>query len=101
MLIDGTTQPGFAGTPLIALSGLLSGSSAPLAISGREVSICDLAMGRVAIVPTTDENLIAVLAGGGLTSQLSLRDSQSNILVQSEGVSPGSPNPVIDASRGR
>ena len=96
MLIDGTTQPGFAGTPLIALSGLLSGSSAPLAISGREVSIRGLAMGRVAIVPTTDENLIAVLAGGGLTSQLSLRDSQSNILVQSEGVSPGSPNPVID-----
>jgi hypothetical protein len=96
VLIDGTSQPGYVGTPLIALGGPTPGKTSPLAISGSDVSIRGLAIDRVAIDPTTDENLIAVLVGGGHGSQLSLRDASGGILVQSNGVLPDSSDPVID-----
>jgi hypothetical protein len=43
VLIDGTTQPGYAGTPLIALDFSATGSPDDLAISGSEVTLSGLA----------------------------------------------------------
>jgi hypothetical protein len=95
-LIDGTTQPGFAGTPLIALSGPSPRNSGTLAISGGDITIRGLALDGVAIDPTMDENLIAVVATRAHMTQLSLLDAQSNVLIQSSGPSTGDPDPVID-----
>jgi hypothetical protein len=95
-LIDGTTQPGFAGSPLIALGGPSPGNSGSLAISSGDVTIRGLALVGVAIDPTMDENLIAVLASHGQMPQLSLLDARSNVLIQSSGPSISDPDPVID-----
>ena len=50
MLIDGTTQPGYAGTPLIDLSGQALGGSDPLTIASavtvRGLAIDGFAFGR-------------------------------------------------------
>ena len=96
VLIDGTTQPGFAGTPLIAFRGQSPGSSSPLLISGGDVTIRGLAIQSVTIDATTDEWLIGVAAAQSLTTQLSLLDSRGHVLVQSEGGSSKNPDEVID-----
>src|SRR5262249_46643121 len=96
VLIDGTTQPGFTGTPLIAFGGPSPGSPGPLTISGGNVTIRGLAIDGVAIDPIADELLIAVVAAQGPATQLSLRDSHSTVLVQSAGISSDDPDHVID-----
>jgi hypothetical protein len=96
MLIDGTSQPGFAGTPLIALGGQSPGSPGPLAISSGDVTIRGLAVDRVAIDPTAGERLIAVVADQGGTSPLSLLDAQGHVLVENGGASSDNPDDVID-----
>ncbi len=96
VLIDGTSQPGFAGTPLIAFASQSPGSSGPLAVSGGNVTIRGLALESVTIDATADESLIAVVAAHGTTSQLSLLDEEGHVLVQSEGVSTDNPDDVID-----
>jgi hypothetical protein len=97
VLIDGTSQPGYTGTPLIALGARSPGSPGSLTISSGDVTIRGLAgIDGVAIDPTTGENLIAVVATQGPATQLSLRDSQSTVLVQSAGVSSDKPDHVID-----
>ena len=96
VLIDGTTQPGFAGTPLIAFGGQSPGSSSPLAVSGGNITIRGLASNGVTIDATTDELLIADVAAQRATSQLSLLDAQGHVLVQSDGVSSDNPDHVID-----
>jgi hypothetical protein len=96
VLVDGTTQPGFAGTPLIAFSGLSPGSPGPLIISGGNDTIRGLALASVTIDATVGEGLIAVVASQGAASQLSLVDAQSHVLVQSDGVSSDDPDAVID-----
>ena len=42
VLIDGTSQPGYAGTPLIELSGSQAGTGDGLTISGPDVTVCGL-----------------------------------------------------------
>src|SRR5262249_57335450 len=96
MLIAGTSQPGFAGTPLIALGGPAPGSPGPLVISGGDVTIRGLAVDRVAIDAPAGEDLIAVAHAQGTTTQLSLLDSLGHELVQSRGVSPTDPSSVLD-----
>ncbi|MDX6384827.1 MAG: hypothetical protein QOK48_2400, partial [Blastocatellia bacterium] len=44
--IDGTTQPGFAGTPLIELNGLSAGSASGLTITAQNVTIKGLIINR-------------------------------------------------------
>ena len=95
VLIDGTTQPGFAGTPLIAFGGSQAGST-PLAVSSGNVTIRGLALGSLAIDATMNEGLMAVAAAPGATSRLSLLDAAGHVLVQSEGVSADNPDLVID-----
>jgi hypothetical protein len=96
VLVDGPTQPGFAGTPLIAFGGQSPGSSDPLAVSGGTVTLRGLAIDSVSIDATADERLIAVVAAQGAASQLSLLDAQGHVLVQSDGVSSDNPGDVID-----
>ncbi len=96
VLIDGTTQPGFAGTPLIAFSGLSPGSPGSLIISGGNDTVRGLALASVTIDATVGQRLIAVVAAQGAASQLSLVDAQGHVLVQSDGVSPDDPDAAID-----
>jgi hypothetical protein len=96
VLIDATTQPGFAGTPLITLSGPAAGSTGALAISGGNVTIRGLAVDRIAIDPTTDGPLIAEVHAPGLRTDFSLLDSQGSVLVRSDGLSPANRDDLID-----
>jgi hypothetical protein len=96
VLIDGTTQPGFAGAPLIALGSHSSAGPGPLAVSVGNVTIRGIDLSGVTIDPTTDELLIAVVEDPGTTSQLSLLDAQKQLLVQSDGISSDSPDDGID-----
>jgi len=94
-LIDGTTQPGFAGAPLIAVSGGSAGGPAALTIAASAVTVRGLAINQFAFDATTDEVLVAQVHPQGLTTQLSLLDSQGQILVQSDGLSPSDPDDLI------
>jgi hypothetical protein len=96
VLIDGTSQPGYAGTPLVALRGQSPGSPGPLAISGGNIAIIGLILDSIAIDATSAELLIADVHAQGLTTQLSLLDSQGQVLVHSDGLSPAKPENVID-----
>ncbi len=96
VLIDGTTQPGFAGTPLISFGGQSPASSSPLVISGGNVTLRGLAIDDVTIDATADESLIAVVAAPGATSELSLLGAQGDVLVQSDGAASGNPDDAID-----
>ena len=54
VLIDGTTQPGFAGTPLIAVDAGPAGGPAALTIAGSDVTVRGLAVDQFGFVTTTD-----------------------------------------------
>ena len=95
MLVDGTTQPGYDGMPLIAFGGPQAGPS-PLAVSSGDVTLRGLALARLAIDPTADEGLLAVVDAPGVTGQLSLLDAQGKVLVQNGGVSANNPASAID-----
>ena len=58
-----------------------------------------LAPGEVAffqIDPTTDGRLVARVHAEGATTRLSLLDAQGQVLMQSDGQSPGNPDDQID-----
>src|SRR5262249_8029283 len=57
--IDGSSQPGYAGTPLIQLGGSQGGPTVGLTIAGPSVTVRGLAVDRFAIETTRDERLIA------------------------------------------
>ncbi|MGO9469960.1 MAG: beta strand repeat-containing protein, partial [Isosphaeraceae bacterium] len=96
VLIDGTSQPGFAGTPLIAIGGEFQGNSSPLVVSSGDVTIRGLALDSVAIDPTANEALIAVVHAPTQTPDLSLLGSGRAVLVRGSAVSPADPDNVID-----
>jgi len=95
VLIDGTTQPGFAGAPLIELRSAPAGGPAALTIAGPGVTVRGLAIDQFSFDPTTNEILVAQVHPQGLTTQLSLLDSQGQLLVQSDGISPTDPDDLI------
>ncbi len=96
VLIDGTTQPGFVGTPLIELSGGPAGGPAELTIAGSDaISIRGLVIDQFAFDPTADEVLVAQVHPQGMTTELSLLDSQGQVLVNSAGLSPSDPDDVV------
>jgi hypothetical protein len=90
--IDGASQPGYTGTPLVALGG----PSGYLTSSGGNVSVTGLTVNRIVIDVSSDERLLAVQDLKGLSSALTLLDSQSETLVHSDGVSTASPESVVD-----
>jgi hypothetical protein len=95
VLIDGTTQPGFAGAPLIELGGGSARGPAGLTIAGSDVTVRGLAIDQFAFDTATDEFLVAQVHPQGLTTQLSLLDSQGRLLVQGDGLSPSDPDNLI------
>ena len=72
MLIDGTSQPGYAGTPLIALGGESTG----VTIATGSLTVRGISLGQVAIDAPTSEQLLATEDRNGLTTGLTLLDSQ-------------------------
>ncbi len=95
VLVDGTSQPGFAGTPRIAVSAAPAGGPAGLTLAGSNVTVRGLAVDQFAFVATSDLVLVAQVDPQGLTTQLSLLDSQGQVLVQSDGVSSSDPEDLI------
>ena len=116
LLIDGTTQPGFAGTPLIAVVGQGPGMPIPdrrpgchapgagdrgLRVPGRDgTTISPSSRSRSrrprAASPRTrsrppGEELVATVQAAGTTTTLSLLDAQGHVLMQSDGQSPATP----------
>jgi hypothetical protein len=95
LIVDGTTQPGYAGTPLIGLVG--PSASSPLSVAGGDVTIRGLSLYEVAIAPTASADLIAVAEDQGSMSPLSLLDAQGRTMVQSQGVSSDAINEQLAA----
>ncbi len=125
VLVDATTQPGYAGTPLIAIDLSATGSRDGLTISGSDVTVQGLATSRFGlgsagrpssvsvesgllepgpsgqviayqIDTTTPGSFLALLDTQALTASLVLLDSQGNPLVRSDGASPGDGELQID-----
>ena len=95
VLIDGTTQPGFAGTPLVALGNQSPGSPGPFTISGGDVTIRGLAVDSVMIDATSAGFLIADLHSQGQSNQLSLLNTLGQVVVHSDGLSPADTDAAI------
>ena len=95
VLIDGTTQPGFAGTPLIAFGNQSPGSPGPFTISGGDVTIRGLAVDSVMIDATSAGFLIADLHSQGQSNQLSLLNTPGQVVVHSDGLSPADTDAAI------
>jgi len=109
VVIDGTTQPGFSGTPIIELSGALAGAGANgLTLSGGDSTVRGLVVNRWAgigiYVHTLGNNVIAgnyvgtdVAGSGGAPST---RDQATNVLTPNPtanniGIRLGAPNSRI------
>jgi hypothetical protein len=88
VLIDGSSQPGYAGASLIALD--------LLTMTGQQLTVRGLRIDRIAVDAATDERLIARVHAPGTTTRLSLRDARDNLIVQSDGLSPTDPDAAID-----
>jgi hypothetical protein len=124
-VIDGTSQPGYAGTPLIAIDPPVTGGSDSLAITGSNVTLLGVAIKALGLSEVDRQSSVVVVSGPvepglsgqivqyqidttiqgrltaqlqsqGLTARLTLLDSQGNPLVQSDGVSPGNRDSQID-----
>ena len=95
VLIDGTTQPGFAGTPLIAFGNPSPGSPGPFTISGGDVTIRGLAVDSVTIDATSAGFLIADLHSQGQSNQLSLLNTPGQVVVHSDGLSAADTDAAI------
>ena len=121
VVIDGTTQPGFAGTPLVDLTGQSLAISA--AVTVRGVAFDGIAFGSAAIpevlalpsVPfseseggpagaidsypfstTTGEDLTAVVHAQGVTTRMLLLDAKGNVLMSSDGESAADSDDLIN-----
>ncbi len=124
VLIDGTTQPGYAGVPLIAVTGQGTGDAVPLTVNadvtvkGLSIagagfsSVSSSAMLAIESVPLPEAqggivtyqivvaaggNLVATAQGVGATTSLSLLDGQGHVVVQSDGLSMAEPVDAIDS----
>jgi hypothetical protein len=96
VLIDGTTQPDFVGTPLIAIGGPSPGNLGSLAVAGANVTVRGVAIDGLEIDATAGELLIADMYDQGVTTGIALLDSQGRLLVEAQAVSSDDPDNVID-----
>ena len=96
MRIDGTTQPGYAGTPLIAFIGGVDAMAGPLTSADGSVTIRGLDLSHVAIAPPASERLLATAQTPSGSTSLSLTDSRGNVLVRGDGASVANPANLID-----
>ena len=96
VVIDGTSQLGYAGTPLIAIGGASAASSAASRSRRR--------MSPFAAWPSSDSRLTRPRMSSwsptcnlrALTAGLSLLGSKGQVLVQSDGLSASDPEDAID-----
>ena len=123
VIIDGTTQPGYAGKPSIAIVGQGAGDADPLTL-GSDVTVKGVAIGgsgfssvnattRLAvesvpissglggnvnyqIVVAAGEDLVATAQAAGTTTSLTLLDALGRTVVQSDGLSAAEPIDAID-----
>ena len=121
VVIDGTSQPGYAGTPLIAVVGVESEGADPLAI-GSDVTIRGLSIQGVSSpngtssttltldsipLPTSDvmsyqldvsegEDLVVTVQAMGTTASLALLDAEGQVVVRSDGESAALPVAAVD-----
>ena len=119
VVIDGTTQPGYAGVPLIAIVSQGTGDADPLTV-GSDVTVKGLAIGGSSfssvssstmftiesvplpqapggtvtyqIVVAAGEDLVATAQAVGATTSLSLLDAQGHVVMQSDGLSAADPD---------
>jgi hypothetical protein len=92
VVIDGSTQPGYDGSPLIRLSG----SNTGLTLYGPSISVHGVELGALAIDASGDERLTAQVTSEGLATDLSLIDSSGQVVVQSAAALATSPGPSVD-----
>jgi hypothetical protein len=95
LLIDGTSQPGYGGTPLIQLSGVQA-STTGLFIAGPSVSVSGVAINNFTIDANQEGLLTAQVDPQGSAAALSLIDSGGGVLVQSDGLSAADPDASIN-----
>jgi hypothetical protein len=122
VVIDGTSQPGYAGTPLIALSGPAAGPD-PLSVAStvvvRALGIGEFALGAgglpsVLTIPSVSlpgdgagptetyrletsggEELTVRVEAAGATTRLVLEDDRGQVLMQSDGQAFGNGDNLI------
>ena len=118
--IDGSTQPGFAGSPMVALANHYPGGTGGLDVLGSLITVSYLSIDgyvfgtdglpeSVAIASpatlttqsqtdwypidlTTDSRLVAQVTNQGITTRLALLDSNGNVLVRQRGPGTGKPD---------
>jgi hypothetical protein len=123
LVIDGTTEPGYAGAPLIAIVGAGPGNANPLVV-GSDVTVKGVAIAGAALlsvssptmfavesVPLTGipaspvtyqivvgagEDLLATVEAAGARTSLLLLDAQGHIVTRSDGLSQAQPIDAID-----
>ncbi len=98
VVIDGTTQPGYAGAPLIAVAGLVLGSINPLSI-GPDVTVRGLTIPGVTFGSGSSSSTFAVesvpfLQPGGVRTY-GIVASTSGELLATAAVPQGSPSPSL------
>jgi hypothetical protein len=96
VVIDGTTESGFAGAPLIAIGGQSQGGLSPLSVSAGDVTVRGLAVDGLTIEATASVRFFAIAHAPGAASQLSLFDSGGTLLVSGNAASALDPDRVID-----
>ncbi len=104
VLIDGFSQPGYAGAPLIELAARSSGFFDGLTIISPSVTVRGLQTSGLAagnsdfyqIDTATDEWLVARVHAAGPAAGLTLLDSQGHVLLQSDGQSAQNHDNLID-----
>jgi Concanavalin A-like lectin/glucanases superfamily/FG-GAP-like repeat len=76
-LLDGSSQPGFAGTPLVVLSGKAAGMSDGLLVTGSGVSVRGLAVAGLALGTDQRADLLTVLS-----TPIDISSSSSDVISQ-------------------
>ncbi len=113
VVLDGTTQPGYSGVPLIAIAGQEAGDADPLSV-GSDVTVKGVALGgsgfvsinattslavesvpisssqggtvNYQIVVAAGEDLVATAQAAGTTTSLTLLDTLGRTVMQSDGL---------------
>ena len=100
-LLDGSSQPGFVGSPLIAISSRATGNSGALSI-GSSVTVRALEVDSYRTTANdpsaANEQFVARVHPEGLTTRLLLKDAQGRVLMQSDGQSAEDRDNRIDVN---
>ncbi len=98
VVIDGTSQPGFAGKPLIELDGTVAGSSSGLTIDAGSSTVKDLVINRflgggIVLEAQGGDTLTGNYIGTDVTGTLARPNSVAGVLITSTGNTIGGTAP--------